>query len=283
MHLNSKILPSDGSGNVSSNFLTKAGAWIEAIRINRVSLEEREGRAIWVKQRRRWSGAVIRCANFFFRTIGQPVSVHASVPLWQKWEIDCFNLLNGDHFSAFAENPRKVCADRVPGKSIAAHFDEQTFSEEMLEAAALELRRVHGLYSSEFKGFWSHGDANLANFIYDPTEGRTRMIDFELIHQRSLSAGERQADDLLVFLQDLCGCIEPDRWLPAALRFLRGYGTGPALESLCKRLTVPRGLPLVWWVIRANYVWPGELRRRFKALSEGVNSPGFSKGIGDIQ
>ena len=253
-----------------NRLLTKAGAGIEAIRINRVWRESRDGREVWVKQRRRWSGQVIHCANLFFRLVRQPVSVRGRVPLWQQWEIDCFNLLNGDLFSAFAEEPSRVCAERIPGQSLASHFDRRTFSEVMLDAAAAELRRAHGLDCAEFQGPWSHGDANLANFIYDEAEGRARMIDFELIHHRALPAEDRQADDLLVFLQDLCGCIEPGRWLPAALRFLRVYGESPALTALHKRLEVPGGLPLVWWVIRANYVPPGELRRRFKALREAL-------------
>ena len=252
------------------NFLAKAGAAIESIRINRLTIEIREGREVWVKQRRRWTDPVIWCANLFFRRIGQPVSVHTSVSLWQQWEIGSFNLLNGDRFFAFPENPRKVCAERIPGESMAAHFKNQTFSEEMLEAAAAELRRVHALYSPAFKGLWSHGDANLANFIYDQNERRTRMIDFELIHHRSLSAEDRQADDLLVFLQDLCGCISADCWLPAALRFLKGYGREPVLASLNNRLNIPSGIPLVWWVIRSNYIPPRELRQRFKALSRAL-------------
>ncbi|MEI8341388.1 MAG: hypothetical protein WCH43_07645, partial [Verrucomicrobiota bacterium] len=212
------------------SFLTTAGVAIEAIRINRVTRETRDGREVWVKQRRRWSGPVIRCANLFFRMVGQPVSVRVDVPGWQQWETECFNLLNGDQFCAFAEESRKVCAERLPGKSIASHFEEGTFLEEMLDAAADELRRAHALTCTERNGLWSHGDANLANFLYDGTERRARIIDFELIHDWSLPVAERHADDLLVFLQDLCGCIQPDRWLPAAGRFLEGYGNGGVID-----------------------------------------------------
>jgi hypothetical protein len=252
------------------DFLKTAGAAIEAIRINRITRETRDGREVWVKQRRRWSGLVIRCANLFFGLVGQPVCVRVSSRDWQQWETECFTLLHGEKFCAFAEEPRKVCAERLPGKSIASHFVEGSFSEEMLDAAAAELRRAHALTCAEFDGPWSHGDANLANFLFDETECRARMIDFELVHHRSLPAELRQADDLLVFLQDLCGCISPDRWLPAAAHFLEAYGNGPVIGALKMRLQVPHGLPLVWWIIRANYVPPAELRRRFDALREAL-------------
>ena len=39
--------------------------------------------------------------------------------------------------------------------------------------------------------------------IYNQKTGRARLIDFELVHDRSLSAKSRHADDLLVFLLDI--------------------------------------------------------------------------------
>jgi len=253
-----------------ANFLKFAGAAIEAIRINRITLETRNGREVWVKQRRSWSGPVVRCANFFFHLAGQPMRVRVDPQAWQCWETDCFNLLHGGEFRAFSEEPRTVCTDKIPGLSLARHFEQGTFLEEMLDAAAAELRRGHELQCAGFNGLWSHGDANLANFLFDETGRRARMIDFEMVHEPSISYAERQADDLLVFLQDLCGCISRDRWLPAAVRFLEGYGRAEVLDRLIERLQVPRGLPLVWWVIRANYVPPSDLRRRFDALRETI-------------
>ena len=254
------------------NYLQTAGVAIEAIRINRISWQILDGREFCVKQRRSWSGPVIRCANLFFRAVRQPVSVPTCVGDWQRRETESFNLLNGEEFHSFAKKPCAVCTEKIPGKSIASHFDEGTFSIEMLDAAAAELRRGHALYSEDADGPWSHGDANLANFLYDETGHRARMIDFELIHHQALPRVERQADDLLVFLQDLCGCISPDRWLSSGMRFLDGYGNAEVIDRLKNRLDVPHGLPLVWWIIRANYVRPVELRRRFDALREALEN-----------
>jgi tRNA A-37 threonylcarbamoyl transferase component Bud32 len=73
----------------------------------------------------------------------------------------------------------------------------------MLEAAGTELRRAHQFWSDEFDGPWSHGDSTATNVIYNQKTGRARLIDFELVHDRSLSAKSRHADDLLVFLLDI--------------------------------------------------------------------------------
>ena len=64
---------------------------------------------------------------------------------------------------------------------------------------------------------WSHGDAGMANVIYDEKSDRARLIDFEIVHDKSLPALSRHADDLLIFLLDLIA-MRPDRqWLPFTL------------------------------------------------------------------
>lgn len=253
-----------------SRLLTIAGCAIDAIRINATCHHVREGRAVLLKRRRRGSGFVVKGANFFFRLAQQPVFVWDRVDFWQRWEVECFQKLHGGSFHATAEGARTVCVEKMPGKSIAQHFVEGTFEEEMVAAAAREMRRAHALWCDEFGGSWSHGDANLANFLYDETARCARLIDFELIHKKMFPAGQRHADDLLVFLQDLLGCIARERWVPVALRFLQIYDRPEIVRILEKRLFVPRGVPLVWWIIRANYVTPNELKRRIGALRQAL-------------
>lgn len=253
-----------------SRLLTAAGSAIDAIKINAVSDEMRDGRAMSVKRRRPGSGWVVRCANIFFRLARQPVYVWENPERWQRWEVECFRMLHGGSFHAIAEGGRTVCVEKIPGKSIAEHFVEGTFDEEMVVAAAREFRRAHALWSEEFGAAWSHGDPNLANFLHDEEAQCARMIDFELIHQKNLPAEQRHADDLLVFLQDLLGCISAERWLPAALKFLDAYDRPEVVAVLERRLFVPRGIPLLWWIIRANYVTPRELKRRVRQLREAL-------------
>src|SRR5438067_2739492 len=107
--------------------LTAAGSAIDGIKINASSNEVREGRAVWVKRRRRGSGWVVRCANVFFRLARQPVFVWIRPEDWQRWEIGCFQKLHGENFRAFADGGRTVCAEKMPGKSIAQHFVDGTF------------------------------------------------------------------------------------------------------------------------------------------------------------
>ena len=94
-------------------------------------------------------------------------------------------MLNGDGFRARAAGTNSICADKLPGQSLSKHLKDGTLTPEMLKAAGQELRRAHQLWSDEFRGPWSHGDAGTNNVIYDENTGRARLIDFEIIHEKS--------------------------------------------------------------------------------------------------
>ena len=87
-------------------------------------------------------------------------------------------------------------------------------SHALLAAAGSEYRRAHQFRSDELAGPWSHGDASMTNVTYDTKTNRARLIDFEIIHEKSLPVAARKADDLLVFLLDLVSNVSRREWLP---------------------------------------------------------------------
>jgi hypothetical protein len=244
-----------------------AGSAIDSIRINAISREMRDGREVLVKRRKLAGGSLAQTANIFFRAARHPVFVWADSGAWQRWEVASFNMLHAKQFRAFPDGARTVCADILPGASLAEHFVNGTFECGMLEAAGSELRRVHGLHSEFFDGPWSHGDPNLANFLFCPRENAARLIDFEVVHERRLPVMTRHVEDVLSFLQDLLGCAPRGTWLASAQRFLEAYGCEPALRTaLRERLRLPHGVPRVWWWIRTNYVPLRSIRSRLERL-----------------
>jgi hypothetical protein len=58
------------------------------------------------------------------------------------------------------------------------------------------------------------------NVIYDQQNGRARLIDFEIVHQKSLPAKSRHVDDLFVFLLDLMAVAPNRQRLTLVLAFL---------------------------------------------------------------
>ncbi|MEI9892688.1 MAG: hypothetical protein WDN28_01915 [Chthoniobacter sp.] len=196
---------------------------VDRIKINAVSRECRDGRALWIKRRRWTARPIMACANRFFRLAGNPIRALDELAAWQRWEVDCFLQLHGGEYQAFAEGACTVAAEEVPGENLSHHLSRGTLTPRMLQAAARELRRAHEAECAVFLGPWSHGDPHAGNFVYDPATGRARLIDFEVMHHPTIRAEERHADDLLILLQDMVGRISAEQWMPGAHAFLAGY------------------------------------------------------------
>jgi hypothetical protein len=243
---------------------------INRIKINSITLEIRQGKPMWVK-RRRWGSEVIAGqANLFFRLAQGRVHVWVDPKKWQRWEIYCFRLLQEPRFCAYAEGPRTVCMDAIPGMHLCEHLKRGTLTMRALEAAGRELCRAHEMWCSEFDDWWSHGDPHLDNVIYDTPSERARLIDFEAVHDQSLPAVVRHADDLLVFLQDLVCRVSSEQWLPFALCFINAYGRSEVVTELTRLLFVPAGLPGLWWKLRTENFERQRLVRRVDALRRAL-------------
>src|SRR5437867_13163805 len=87
-----------------------AGAAVDSIKLNGVSRGQRGGRPLRVKRRRKGSEQIAGLANVFFQLADAPISVLANPSEWQRWEIRCFRMLNGDELTAFVQGPRTLCA-----------------------------------------------------------------------------------------------------------------------------------------------------------------------------
>jgi hypothetical protein len=253
-------------------FRELAAAAVDFLKINSVTEKFRYGRPVVVKRRNGNSERIAESANLYFRMADIPIRFWSNVEQWQRWEVDCFQMLNGDRFRAFAVGARAVCADKLPGRSLWDHMTEGSLNRRMLEAAAGEFRRAHLFWSNRFRGGWSHADAGMSNVIYEEKEDRARLIDFEIVHCKSLSERARHADDLLVFLLDLAVLAPKRQWLPLALCFINAYGDAGVIREVSKHLTVPTGLARIWWNVRTSFAKPAKVKRRLAALRNALDA-----------
>ena len=243
---------------------------VEAIAINTVSEKVRRGRTFVVKRRSLHSEQLADLTNLYFRMANIPIRFWSKVEDWQRWEVDCFQMLNGDRFRAYASGTRCVVAEKIPGESLWEHLGRGTVTRRMLGAAATEFRRAHQFWSDEFDGRWSHGDGTSQNVLYDQATNRARLIDFEIVHDKELATPARQADDLLVFLLDMVGTVPNRQWLPFSMTFLGAYGDAEVIGQLRKQLDLPGGLAWIWWGVRTNFTNPGKVKQRLASLSRAI-------------
>src|SRR5579884_452068 len=254
-----------GSSGLVGKLRQAAAAAVDSLRRNRLSQQVCRGRVMIVKARTAAGRWIAKLANAFFRAARVPIQYWTDTRDWQRWEVRWFRRLNR-RFEAAAVGPDAVREEKLPGDSLWDHMMRGTLRRGMLRAAGREFRRAHAIWSDEFGGPWSHGDASMTNVIYDPAPDRAWLIDFEIVHDKRLPPVARHADDLLSFLCDLVGFVPERRWMPYALAFLGSYGDPPVLDELRRRLVPRRGIGWIWWKVRTNWVDSNKIMRRFKRL-----------------
>lgn len=246
-----------------------ATTFVDSLKLSSVSENVRRGRQVVFKRRQIYGERLADLANLYFRMSNIPIRFWSKTEDWKRWQVECFQMLNGDRFRVYPSGARAVCTDKLPGESLWAHMNRHTLTRPMLEAAGRELFRAHQFCREEFGSPWSHGDATMTNVIYNEKTGRARLIDFELVHHKSLPATVRHADDLLVFLLDILAIIPGRQWLPFALCFLNAYGDTDVIAELKNQLAVPSGMAWIWWGVRTSFAKPAKVKRRLAKL-QGV-------------
>jgi hypothetical protein len=245
-----------------------ATTFVDSLKLSSVSEEVRRGRQIVIKRRQVYGDQLADLANLYFRMSNIPIRFWSKAEDWKRWEEKCFQMLNGDHFRIYPSRAKTVCTDKLPGESLWEHMNRGTLTRQMLETAGREFFRAHQFWSDEFGGGWSHGDATMTNVMFDENTGQVRLIDFEIVHHKSLPATVRHADDLLVFLLDILAIASSRRWLPFALCFLNAYDDADVIAQLENQVAVPSGLAWIWWGVRTSFKNPTKVKQRLAKLQD---------------
>ena len=90
-----------------------AARLVDSLKINSVSERVQRGRRLVIKRRMAYSEPLAELTNVYFRMAGIPIRFWAKTEEWRRWEISCFNMLNGECFHARLSGANGVCPDRV--------------------------------------------------------------------------------------------------------------------------------------------------------------------------
>src|ERR1700730_1572391 len=126
-----------------------ASKLVEAIAINSVWEKKRGKKTLVVKRRNLHSEQLADLTNLYFRVANIPIRFWSKVGEWRRWEVNCFEMLNGDRFHAYGSGQRCVVAEKLPGEKLWEHLNRGTLTRQMLRAAAEEFRRAHQFRSEE--------------------------------------------------------------------------------------------------------------------------------------
>ena len=279
------LMPMGDNGTSSAEQLlpdalsTAAARFVDSLKINSISEAVRRGRRVVIKRRHVYGEQLTELANLYFRIAGLPIRFWTKTEDWQRWEVECFKMLNGDRFHVSRVRNNAICIDQLPGESLWERLNHHTLTRRMVEAAGIEFRRAHQFWSKDFRGSWSHGDAGTANVIYDEKSDRARLIDFEIVHDKSLPTLSRHADDLLIFLLDLIATASARQWLPFILAFLNAYDHAPVIAQLSRQLSPPSGMAWIWWGVRTSFANPAKIKQRMAKLRDLTSHLGHYRAV----
>ena len=214
------------------------------------------------KRRKRGRSWIIIFGNIFLKLSNSKILMFPSTKAWQKHEYKSYLCLYGGGCEIVDGDTLRI--HPFEGQSIRDYLQEDAITTAMMTAFSHELRRVHQLDN------WSHGDLHTHNVLWDGQ--RIRFIDFETYHQRAMTIHERHADDLLVFLLDFMGRCSSDNWLSHCQTLIASYNDHEVLQHLQDRLYMPRGLELVLWKTRTNYLPNHSLADRLNTLQQWIDN-----------
>src|SRR5262249_41479167 len=87
-------------GRIPDALRNAADRLVDSLKLNSVWEQMRRGRSLVIKRRNVYSEPLAELTNAYFRVANIPIRFWAKARDWRRWEVKCFNMLNGDRFQA---------------------------------------------------------------------------------------------------------------------------------------------------------------------------------------
>lgn len=187
-----------------------------------------DGREPWVSKRQhRWTPLLVAVTEALFRVRFRTLTG----PAWFAREGQSYARLYGLSVRAVGSTLR---LPRLPGRVAHAVLQDPTALDAHLDVVRA---CVHGLYRAHHAGDgdFSHGDATVRNFLYEPATHIARLFDFETEHDHRRPVVWRRADDLRALSGSAAACLGPDRY-PDLMRVVALTYPDVAVRAECLAL-----------------------------------------------
>ncbi len=237
-------------------FVSGLGRVLAQVRFNKVCKVNIDRHPYYAKERFWFGTALIAAGNVYLKRVG----AHARVlpdQEWRRWESEVYRVIYDIELVTDASG--RLLIPAWPGVSLAAYLEREQLSEaDKLGAigwAAQSLYRIHSAsiqWQDGQRRSLSHGDATVENVIVDDVRATATWFDFDTIHESSLGADWRRADDLRALTYSAAERLHSAGFPELLKTIVTNYPHAATLDALATAVAYRRTRPISFHLAQAR-------------------------------
>jgi hypothetical protein len=200
-----------------------------------------DGSVVYVRSRRWRALWLVPAGNLLLRHAKVRVGFLPNAE-WRAWELAVYQALGVANVTA--DDRGRLILPSFPGSPLDKLL-ESNVDTDLKRRAAIEslrkLRRAHQCrltWPDGIERTFSHGDATVRNVIFEQVTRRAWWIDFESLHDSTLTDAARRADDIRAWLVSAVECWPEVDALAQAV--VEGYRDADVVAVLAEQLRCGR-------------------------------------------
>jgi len=237
-------------------FVSWLGGVLAQVRFNKVCKMHIDRHPYYAKERSWFGAALIAAGNVYLKRLG----AHARVlpdQEWRRWESEVYRVVYDIELVPDASG--RLLVPEWSGVSLAAYLESEEINEaEKLGAIGLAAQSLYRIHSAVIQ--WqdgqrrslSHGDATVENVIVDDVQATATWFDFDTIHESSMYADWRRADDLRALTYSAAERLHSAGFPELTKTIVTNYPHAATLEALAAAVAYRRTRPISFHLAQAR-------------------------------
>ncbi len=237
-------------------FVSWLGRVLARVRFNKVCEIHIDRHPYYAKERSWFGAALIAAGNVYLKRLG----AHARVlpdQEWRRWESEVYRVVYD--IDLVTDGRGRLLIPAWSGVSLAAFLESAEIKHaEKLGAIGLATQSLYGIHSADIE--WqdgqrrslSHGDATVENVIVNDVQATAIWFDFDTIHESSLGADWRRADDLRALTYSAAERLHAAGFPELTKTIVTNYPHAATLEALAAAVAYRRTRPISFHLAQAR-------------------------------